>query len=177
MRDTIRQGAGRNFRACSCTKKVSTVPLFDRHAKKTTPAACYAAAAKVRTPGEIYGLMERGGQLRATGATRMNDTSSRSHAVFIIIVEQVIQSQCCRKHQLENTHPEGFAAGSAWLLQGRASSRTGFFTNSGFFCLKHLLWSRTFWSRTFWSKTCLPPAETLRGVCTAFLARAGLPPQ
>ena len=44
---------------------------------------------KVRTPGEIYGLMERGGQLRATGATRMNDTSSRSHAVFIIIVEQV----------------------------------------------------------------------------------------
>lgn len=33
--------------------------------------------------------MERGGQLRATGATRMNDTSSRSHAVFIIIVEQV----------------------------------------------------------------------------------------
>ncbi|CAM9895278.1 unnamed protein product, partial [Hapterophycus canaliculatus] len=42
----------------------------------------------VRTPGEIYGLMERGGQLRATSATRMNDTSSRSHAVFIIIVEQ-----------------------------------------------------------------------------------------
>lgn len=129
MRDTIRQGAGRDFRACSCTKKVSTVPLFERHAKKTTPAACHAAAAKVRTPGEIYGLMERGGQLRATGATRMNDTSSRSHAVFIIIVEQVMRSQL------------------------------------RFFCLKYLLWSRT-----FWSKTCLPPAETLRGVCTAFFA-------
>lgn len=46
-------------------------------------------AAQVRTPGEIYGLMERGGQLRATGATRINNMSSRSHAVFIIIVEQV----------------------------------------------------------------------------------------
>lgn len=46
---------------------------------------------QVRTPGEIYGLMERGGQLRATSATRMNDTSSRSHAVFIIIVEQVLE--------------------------------------------------------------------------------------
>ncbi|CAM9193777.1 unnamed protein product [Phaeothamnion confervicola] len=42
----------------------------------------------VRSPREIYGLMERGGQLRATGATRMNEISSRSHAVFIIIVEQ-----------------------------------------------------------------------------------------
>ncbi|CAM9553013.1 unnamed protein product [Chrysoparadoxa australica] len=42
----------------------------------------------VRSPEEIYGLMERGGQLRATGATRLNEISSRSHAVFIIIVEQ-----------------------------------------------------------------------------------------
>lgn len=42
--------------------------------------------------------MERGGQLRATGATRMNDTSSRSHAVFIIIVEQVTQCQICRTY-------------------------------------------------------------------------------
>lgn len=51
-----------------------------------------APPSKVRTPGEIYGLMEKGGQLRATGATRMNDTSSRSHAVFIIIVEQARRS-------------------------------------------------------------------------------------
>jgi len=32
--------------------------------------------------------MERGAQVRATGSTRMNEVSSRSHAVFIIIVEQ-----------------------------------------------------------------------------------------
>ncbi len=43
----------------------------------------------VRSPAEIYGLMERGGAMRATGSTKMNELSSRSHAVFIIIAEQV----------------------------------------------------------------------------------------
>merc|ERR1719450_1558360 len=42
----------------------------------------------VRSPAEIYGLMERGGAVRATGSTKMNEISSRSHAVFIIIAEQ-----------------------------------------------------------------------------------------
>ncbi len=42
----------------------------------------------VRSPAEIYGLMERGGQERATGETKMNEYSSRSHAVFIVIAEQ-----------------------------------------------------------------------------------------
>jgi hypothetical protein len=41
----------------------------------------------VRTPDEIYGLMDRGAAQRATGSTRMNELSSRSHAVFIVIVE------------------------------------------------------------------------------------------
>jgi len=43
----------------------------------------------VRSPMEIYSLMQRGAQVRATAATKMNDVSSRSHAVFIIIVEQM----------------------------------------------------------------------------------------
>ena len=42
----------------------------------------------VRSPEEISGLMERGGAMRATGSTKMNELSSRSHAVFIIIAEQ-----------------------------------------------------------------------------------------
>ena len=42
----------------------------------------------VRSPAEIYGLMERGGNVRATGETKMNEVSSRSHAVFIVIAEQ-----------------------------------------------------------------------------------------
>jgi len=42
----------------------------------------------VRSPKEVYGLIKRGTALRATGSTRINETSSRSHALFIIIVEQ-----------------------------------------------------------------------------------------
>lgn len=43
----------------------------------------------VRSPRDIYSLMKDGMRHRATAATRMNDVSSRSHAVFIIIVEQM----------------------------------------------------------------------------------------
>ncbi|CAD8131976.1 unnamed protein product [Paramecium pentaurelia] len=43
----------------------------------------------VRSPPEIYQLMRRGNAKRVTASTRMNDTSSRSHAVFIITVEQI----------------------------------------------------------------------------------------
>ncbi|KAL0242401.1 hypothetical protein GEMRC1_004964 [Eukaryota sp. GEM-RC1] len=43
----------------------------------------------VRTPAEIYGLMEKGSHFRATASTRMNEVSSRSHAIFMIIVEQL----------------------------------------------------------------------------------------
>jgi kinesin family protein 3/17 len=43
----------------------------------------------VRTPHEIYSLMQRGAMVRATASTKMNDVSSRSHAVFIMIVEQM----------------------------------------------------------------------------------------
>lgn len=40
------------------------------------------------SPGQVYGLMERGAAQRATGATKLNEMSSRSHAVFMIIVEK-----------------------------------------------------------------------------------------
>jgi Skp family chaperone for outer membrane proteins len=43
----------------------------------------------VRSPSEVYSLIEQGSQIRATASTKMNDVSSRSHAVFIIIVEQM----------------------------------------------------------------------------------------
>ena len=43
----------------------------------------------VRSPVEIYNLMARGQKARATASTKMNDVSSRSHAVFIVIVEQM----------------------------------------------------------------------------------------
>lgn len=43
----------------------------------------------VRSPSEIYELIVQGQQSRTTAATKLNDVSSRSHAVFIITVEQV----------------------------------------------------------------------------------------
>ena len=43
----------------------------------------------VRNPKEIYTLIKRGAASRATAFTKMNDVSSRSHAVFIIVVEQL----------------------------------------------------------------------------------------
>lgn len=47
----------------------------------------------VRSPHEIYSLMQRGAAVRATASTKMNDVSSRSHAVFIMIVEQMSVAQ------------------------------------------------------------------------------------
>ncbi|PWU98668.1 putative kinesin [Trypanosoma cruzi] len=41
----------------------------------------------VRSPHDVYGLIERGTSLRATSATKMSELSSRSHAMFTIIVE------------------------------------------------------------------------------------------
>ena len=46
----------------------------------------------VRSPTEIYTLMKKGASSRATASTNMNDVSSRSHAVFIITIEQMKQS-------------------------------------------------------------------------------------
>ena len=43
----------------------------------------------VRSPAEIQGLMTQGSSRRATGATQLNETSSRSHAVFVVIAERM----------------------------------------------------------------------------------------
>ncbi len=42
----------------------------------------------VRSPSDVYDLMARGARARTTGATRLNELSSRSHAIFIIVVEK-----------------------------------------------------------------------------------------
>ena len=41
----------------------------------------------VRSPTEVFSLLQRGGQHRTTADTKMNHESSRSHAVFTIILE------------------------------------------------------------------------------------------
>ena len=41
----------------------------------------------VKTVKDIEKLMERGMAVRKTGATAMNETSSRSHSIFTIYIE------------------------------------------------------------------------------------------
>ena len=41
----------------------------------------------VRTPNEVYRLIEKGADHRNTAETKLNDVSSRSHAIFQIIIE------------------------------------------------------------------------------------------
>ena len=43
----------------------------------------------VRNPNDIYTLLEQGASCRETSSTLMNAVSSRSHAIFIITVEQM----------------------------------------------------------------------------------------
>ena len=44
----------------------------------------------VKSPEEVYSLIQRGAAVRATASTKMNEFSSRSHAVFMLVVEQVL---------------------------------------------------------------------------------------
>lgn len=61
----------------------------------------------VRSPNEIYSLMQKGALSRATATTKMNDMSSRSHAVFIIIVEQMTTMPAnASEHQQQ--HPNNY---------------------------------------------------------------------
>ena len=41
---------------------------------------------------QVYALMEQGSEARMVGATKMNEASSRSHAVFIVIMEKSASS-------------------------------------------------------------------------------------
>ena len=68
----------------------------------------------VRSPNEIYGLMERGCSIRATGATKMSELSSRSHALFIIIVEIM---------EGDESHPQSFKIGKLNIVDLAGSEK------------------------------------------------------
>eukprot|EP00884_Botryococcus_braunii_P022705 jgi/Botrbrau1/9118/Bobra.0305s0022.1 len=68
----------------------------------------------VRSPAEVYGLMERGQEQRTTGPTKLNEMSSRSHAVFIVIVEKSsVLSDYAEANNSEMQQFRGLAPGMA----------------------------------------------------------------
>ncbi|PSC74516.1 Kinesin-II 95 kDa subunit [Micractinium conductrix] len=69
----------------------------------------------VRSPAEVYALMERGAAVRATGATKLNEISSRSHAIFMLIVEKSTPSASL----------DGEPGGGADQLNGNMGSSRG----------------------------------------------------
>lgn len=54
----------------------------------------------VGSVGEVYEVLERGGQARAVAATNMNQESSRSHSIFVIEVTQKNESGTARSGRL-----------------------------------------------------------------------------
>lgn len=56
----------------------------------------------VRSPQEVYELITKGSKLRETAETGMNETSSRSHAIFIIICEQAEKSSLIKNKSFNN---------------------------------------------------------------------------
>lgn len=47
----------------------------------------------VHSPCEIFNLLRQGMSFRTTAPTKINDLSSRSHAVFVICLENVVSSE------------------------------------------------------------------------------------
>lgn len=78
---------------------------------------------KVRSPRDIFQLMKDGDRNRATAATRMNDVSSRSHAVFIIIVEQMTQFEIFNKKTKQNEIAKEIKVGKLNLVDLAGSER------------------------------------------------------
>lgn len=71
----------------------------------------------VRSPNEVFHLISQGQEARAVASTNMNDISSRSHALFVIIVEQheIIQDG--------NTKRQVFKVGKLNLVDLAGSER------------------------------------------------------
>ena len=64
----------------------------------------------VRTPGEAMSLVNEGAARRATGATRINELSSRSHAIFIITTESCESSQDVRTPSPQSSARKAYAS-------------------------------------------------------------------
>ncbi|CCD14107.1 unnamed protein product, partial [Trypanosoma congolense IL3000] len=64
-------------------------PLVVRHTSRGGVQVEGLSLQDVSSPWDVYYLMERGTSIRATEMTRINELSSRSHAIFTLVVETV----------------------------------------------------------------------------------------
>ena len=72
----------------------------------------------VCSPNDIYALLERGAQNRTKAHTNMNDVSSRSHAVFTIILEQMKSFKGKKKFKCGKLHMVDLAGSERVKLSG-----------------------------------------------------------
>ena len=75
----------------------------------------------VRSPNEIFTLLKKGAFSRKTAQTKMNNISSRSHAVFIIIVESM--SSVDPNQKLTKDCPKQIRVGKLNLIDLAGSER------------------------------------------------------
>ena len=74
----------------------------------------------IKSPSEISELLRQGSVARETASTNMNRTSSRSHAVFTIIVEHsvLVEGSKCEAH-VSSISADAFQGDSATVTIGR----------------------------------------------------------
>lgn len=104
---------------------------------------------KVESADEMVALLERGATHRSTASTLMNDSSSRSHAIFTIFIEQHFIADLYKSEQAEAE--EGFVtakfhfvdlAGSERIKKTGATGNTlkeGININMGLLCLGNVI--------------------------------------
>jgi hypothetical protein len=81
----------------------------------------------VRSPGEVFRLMEKGASARSTASTKSNDLSSRSHAIFLIIVEQMESTEpfLTNSNPGDNNRNKRIRIGKLNLVDLAGSERVG----------------------------------------------------
>jgi hypothetical protein len=77
----------------------------------------------VRSPNEIYSLMQKGAMSRKTAWTNKNDVSSRSHAVFIIIVEQMKTTESTKQIKVGKLNLVDLAGSESVRITGATGER------------------------------------------------------
>ncbi|XP_043713863.1 kinesin-like protein KIN-4C isoform X2 [Telopea speciosissima] len=79
--------------------------------------------AEVRTKEEMASYLSRGSLSRATGSTNMNSQSSRSHAIFIICMEQKKNTRCTGTSVIDNDASDDILCAKLHLVDLAGSER------------------------------------------------------